>query len=113
MRAAELSSVLLLCVLLPGSAALQLGQLGKHVQRRRAVAPAVATTPWLRHAPVAAISVEPPKELERRETELTRTSRCLLTSAAYRPPACCAYQRRRAACPEAPLYERTGYAGGR
>ena len=88
MRAAELSSMLLLSVLLPGAAALQLGQLRQRVQVRRAVAPAVATTPWLRHAPVAAISVEPPQELERRETELTRTSRRLLASAACRNPAC-------------------------
>ena len=49
----------------------------------------------------------------RQPAKLTRTSRGLRTvrtSYAYQPPACCTYQRRRAACPEASRTVRTGYA---
>ena len=45
--------------------------------------------------------------------KLTRTPRGLRTvrtGYAYQPPACCTYQRRRAACPEAPRTVRTPYA---
>ena len=63
MRHSELP--LLLC-LLSGTAALQLGQ---RAPVRRAVASAAVATPWLRHPPAVAISVDSPKELTRREMD--------------------------------------------